>query len=54
MGLQDRDWFNERKQKPSKPLKQPQQSWKKPRSDNFWTGVAMAVVAVGIALYRLL
>jgi len=54
MGLQDRDWFNERKQKPTRQAKQPQRARKKLRSDNFWTGVAMAVVAVGIALYRLL
>jgi hypothetical protein len=54
MGLQDRDWFNERKQKPAIARKRAGKAARKPQSDTFWTGVAMAVVAAAILLYRLL
>lgn len=55
MGLLDRDWFNERKpNKPKEPAKRQAERQKAARSETFWPGVAMAVIAVGIALYRLL
>lgn len=54
MGLQDRKWFHERKQEPAKQAKQPAEGRKAARGENFWTGVAMAVVALGIAAYKLL
>lgn len=54
MGLQDRDWFNERKQKPATAKKRAGKPTRKPRSDTFWTGVALVIVTAAILIYRLL